>query len=68
MGHRTVVVRDIGSRATTDDVIVLALPDDATAAQVVKLLESFVRCEDWLARLTGRSAIVELWHVCFRPA
>jgi predicted nuclease of predicted toxin-antitoxin system len=49
-------------------IVVLALPDDATAAQVVKLLETFVRREDWLTRLTGRLAIVELWRVRFRPA
>lgn len=48
--------------------VVLKLPDDATAAQVVKLLESFARREDWLARLAGRLAIVELWRVRFRPA
>jgi predicted nuclease of predicted toxin-antitoxin system len=49
-------------------IVVLSLPDDATAAQVVKLLETFVRREDWLARLIGRLAIVELWRVRFRPA
>ncbi len=49
-------------------IVVLQLPDDATAEQVVKLLESFVRREDWLARLSGRLAIVEIWRVRFRPA
>jgi predicted nuclease of predicted toxin-antitoxin system len=49
-------------------IVVLQLPDDATAAQVVKLLEAFVRREDWLARLNGRLAIVESWRVRFRPA
>lgn len=48
--------------------MVLKLPDDAPAAQVVKLLETFLRREDWLARLTGRLAIVESWRVRFRPA
>lgn len=49
-------------------IVVLKLPDDATAAQVVKLLETLVRREDWLARLPGRLAIVESWRVRFRPA
>lgn len=49
-------------------IIVLQLPDAATAPQVVKLLETFIRREDWLARLDGRLAIVELWRVRFRPA
>jgi predicted nuclease of predicted toxin-antitoxin system len=49
-------------------IVVLKLPDDATAPQVVRLLETFLRREDWLARLTGRLAIVESWRVRFRPA
>jgi predicted nuclease of predicted toxin-antitoxin system len=49
-------------------IVVLELPDDATAPQVVALLEKFVRREDWLARLPGRLAVVELWRVRFRPA
>jgi predicted nuclease of predicted toxin-antitoxin system len=49
-------------------IIVLRLPDDATAIQVVRLLEAFVRREDWLARMNGRLVIVELWRVRFRPA
>jgi predicted nuclease of predicted toxin-antitoxin system len=49
-------------------IVVLKLPDDATAAQVVKLVERFARQEEWLARLAGRLAIVELWRVRFRPA
>ena len=48
-------------------IVVLRLPDDATAEQVVKLLGTFVSREDWLARLTGRLAIVESWRVRFRP-
>jgi hypothetical protein len=35
---------------------------------MVKLLEKFVRQEDWLSKLSGRLAIVELWRVRFRPA
>ena len=49
-------------------IIVLQLPDDATAAQVVTLLETFVRRHDWLERVSGRLAILELWRIRFRPA
>ncbi len=49
-------------------IIVLQLPDDATAERVVKLLETFARRDDWLARLSGRLAIVEVWRVRLRPA
>ena len=49
-------------------IVVLRLPDDATAPQVVKSLEAFVCREDWLARLPGRLAIVEPTRVRFRPA
>jgi predicted nuclease of predicted toxin-antitoxin system len=49
-------------------IVVLRLPDDASATQVVNLLEVFVRNNDWLARLSGRLAIVEVWRVRFRPA
>ncbi len=49
-------------------IVVLSLPDDATAAQVVRLLGTFVRRDDWLAHLPGRLAIVEMWRVRFRPA
>ena len=49
-------------------IVVLRLPDDATAPQVVKSLEAFVGREDWLARLPGRLAIVEPTRVRFRPA
>jgi hypothetical protein len=49
-------------------IVVLWLPDDSTAEQIVKLLETFVSREDWLARLSGRLAIVEVWRVRFRPA
>ncbi len=60
---------DIRNYPPTDysGIVVLRLPDDATAEQVVKLLERFVRRQDWLARLTGRLAIVEIWRVRFRP-
>jgi predicted nuclease of predicted toxin-antitoxin system len=49
-------------------IVVLQLPEDATAPQVVALLEKFVRREDWLSGISGRLAIVELWRVRFRPA
>jgi|SRR5688572_30148470 len=49
-------------------IVVLHLPEDATAQRAVRLLETFVRREDWLSRLNGRLAIVELWRVRFRPA
>jgi len=48
-------------------IVVLRPHDDATAAQLVKLLESFARRQDWLDQLTGRLAIVEPWRVRFRP-
>jgi predicted nuclease of predicted toxin-antitoxin system len=61
---------DIRNYPPTDypGIVVLRLPDDTTATQVVRLLESFVRREDWLAELSGRLAIVEVWRVRFRPA
>ncbi len=48
-------------------IIVLELPDDAVAAQVTRVLQSFISKPDWLARLPGRLAIVETWRVRFRP-
>ena len=67
---RDVDFADIRNYSPADyaGIIVLRLPDHATAAQVVRLLETFVRREDWLARLSGRLAIVEAWRVRFRPA
>lgn len=49
-------------------IAVLKLPDDTAAPQILNVLETFVRREDWLDRLTGRLAIVEVWRVRFRPA
>jgi predicted nuclease of predicted toxin-antitoxin system len=49
-------------------IVVLQLPDNATAPEAIKLLETFVRREDWLANLRRRLAIVEVWRVRFRPA
>jgi len=48
--------------------VVLELPDDATATQVNQTLESFMRNADFLARVPGRLAILESWRVRFRPA
>jgi predicted nuclease of predicted toxin-antitoxin system len=49
-------------------IVVLELPDDATAVQINKTLETFVLNADFLARLPGRLAIVSSWRVRFRPA
>jgi predicted nuclease of predicted toxin-antitoxin system len=48
-------------------IIVLELPDDAVAATVVKVMESFLSQPQLLSQLTGRLAIVESWRVRFRP-
>jgi predicted nuclease of predicted toxin-antitoxin system len=49
-------------------IVVLDLPNHATAAQVVKALDTFVRAKEWLDLLSGRLAIVEPSRVRFRPA
>lgn len=49
-------------------IIVLQLPDDAVAAVVVKVLETFLSQPQLLAGIVGRLAIVESWRVRFRPA
>ncbi len=49
-------------------IVVLELPDDAIAATVVKVLESFLSQPELLAHVPGRLAIVESWRVRFRPA
>jgi uncharacterized protein (DUF433 family) len=33
-----------------------------------ELVETFIRREDWLSKLSVRLAIVEVWRVRFRPA
>ena len=48
-------------------IIVLQLPDDAVAARVNQVMQSFVSRPELLARLAGRLAIVESWRVRFRP-
>lgn len=47
--------------------IVLELPDDATAATVVKVVESLLSQPELLAQVPGRLAIVQSWRVRFRP-
>lgn len=47
--------------------VVLELPDDAVATEIVALLESFLRHEEWLAGLPGRLAVVNSRRVRFRP-
>lgn len=49
-------------------IVVLQLPEDAVAAQIVRALEAFILQPNLLARLPGRLAIVESWRVRFRPA
>ena len=48
-------------------IIVLELPDDAVAATVVKVMESFLSQPQLLSQLAGRLAIVESWRARFRP-
>lgn len=47
--------------------VVLEVPDDAVATEIVALLESFLRHEEWLAALSGRLAVVNSRRVRFRP-
>ena len=49
-------------------IILLELPDDAVAATVVKVMESFMSQPQLLSHVAGRLAIVESWRVRFRPA
>lgn len=49
-----------------EGVVVLKLREDATAADVVKVLLGFVKRQDWLAHLHHKLAIVESWRVRFR--
>jgi len=48
-------------------IVVLELPDDAVAATVVKVMESFLSQPQLLSQLAGRLAIVGSWRVRFRP-
>jgi predicted nuclease of predicted toxin-antitoxin system len=49
-------------------IIVLDLPDDFTATEVLRILEVFLSRKEWLERLPGRLAIVEPSRVRFRPS
>ena len=48
-------------------IVVLQIPDDSTAMQVNKVLESFADNPRLLETVSGRLAIVESWRVRFRP-
>lgn len=48
-------------------IIVLRLPDDAVASQVVEVLRSFLCQSQLLPRLPGRLAVVDAQRVRFRP-
>ena len=62
-------LRELGHEtADYSGIVVLDLPNHATAAQVVKTLEMFARAKDWLDLLCGRLAIVEASRVRLRPA
>lgn len=50
-----------------EGIVVLKLREDSTAPDVLKVLFSFLKREDWLTHLRGRLAIVESWRVRFRP-
>lgn len=47
--------------------VVIRLPDDSPAADIVKLIERFLREPQFLVSLRGRLAIVEADRVRFRP-
>lgn len=61
---------DIRNYPPTDypGIIVLELPDYATAVQVNSVLNTFIRQSTMLEHLKGRLAIVESWRVRFRPS
>ena len=49
-------------------ILVLELPDDATATIILKVIESFLGQRALVERLPGRLAIVQTSRVRFRPA
>jgi predicted nuclease of predicted toxin-antitoxin system len=49
-------------------IVVVDLPSDSTAPQILKALETFARTTQWLELLERRLAIVEPSRVRFRPA
>jgi predicted nuclease of predicted toxin-antitoxin system len=48
-------------------IVVLRLPDDAIASEIVNVLERFVSDSRFIEHLSGRLAIVEPNRVRFRP-
>jgi len=71
---RLLITRDLDfsdiRRYPTGDyngIVVLRLPDDAVAAEIVGVIERFVREHRYLDALPGRLAIVEPDRVRFRP-
>jgi predicted nuclease of predicted toxin-antitoxin system len=48
-------------------IVVLRLPDDATAPDIVSVAERFLREQRFLSQLSGRLAVVERDRVRFRP-
>jgi predicted nuclease of predicted toxin-antitoxin system len=73
--HAALVTRDLDfadiRRYPPQDyagIVVLRLPDDAVAREVVSVVERFVRQPVFLGALRGRLAIVEQDRVRFRPA
>jgi predicted nuclease of predicted toxin-antitoxin system len=61
---------DIRRYPPKDDagIVVLRMPDDATAKEIVSIVERFLRQPEFLGALRGRLAIVEPDRVRFRPA
>jgi predicted nuclease of predicted toxin-antitoxin system len=47
--------------------VVLRLPDDATAQSIAGVVERFVREPSFVSGLSGRLAVVEAYRVRFRP-
>jgi len=48
-------------------IVVVRMPDDAKAQEIVALVRRFLREPSWLSALPGRLAILELDRVRFRP-
>jgi predicted nuclease of predicted toxin-antitoxin system len=49
-------------------IVVIDLPNQATAAQITRTLQGFIVNADWLELLPGRLAILEAARARFRPA
>jgi predicted nuclease of predicted toxin-antitoxin system len=48
-------------------IVVIRLPDDATAVDISSVLERFARNDDFTGRLSGKLAVLEESRVRFRP-